>query len=355
MEGQEPTLPQSETGQYERIHQIVAAEFTVEEGFIEYSTPTFYVTSQPNLKQAFLRLHKQLDSMPLVPLLRKRENRLMLQIVPKPPVKPSRPLINILLLLATIATTLITGYLLAGPAANPWLDAIMFSVALLSILGAHEMGHKLTANRHRVEATYPYFIPGIPPLPTFGAVIQQKSLPPNKDALFDLGISGPLIGFLVTLIVTILGLKLSVIVSEIPPGGQLLVTPLLFDFLGALFGPTGEGSVLLVHPVAYAGYIGMIVTMLNLIPVGQFDGGHIAHVLFGDTTLGTALSFIAIVSMLFVSWPMALLAYFLSRAKHPDSLDGVSKLSLSRKLATIVPIAIFILSVAPIASILELF
>jgi membrane-associated protease RseP (regulator of RpoE activity) len=263
-------------------------------------------------------------------------------------------LINILLLLATIATTLVTGYLLAGPAANPWLDAVMFSVALLSILGAHEMGHKLTANRHRVEATYPYFIPGIPPLPTFGAVIQQKSLPPNKDALFDLGISGPLIGFLVTLIVTILGLKLSVIVSEIPPEGQPLVTPLLFDFLSTLFGPTGKGSVLLVHPVAYAGYIGMIVTMLNLLPVGQLDGGHIAHVLFGNTA-SMVLSTIAIVSMLFISWPMALIAYFVSRIRHPGSLDEVSQLSSNRKLAAIVLVVIFILSVAPIAPINSLF
>lgn len=352
MEEQEPNLPHSETGQYDRIHQTVAAEFTVEEGFIEYNTPTFYVTSQPKLKQAFLRLYRQLDSMQLVPLLRKRENRLMLQIVPKPSVKSGRPWINLVLLVATIGTTLATGYFLTEAAANPWIDAGMFTVALLSILGAHEMAHKLTANRHKVEASYPYFIPGIP---TFGAVIQQKSLSPNKDALFDLGMSGPLIGFLVTLVVTILGIKLSVIVSEIPLGAQPLVTPLLFDLLSTFFRPAGEGSVMLVHPVAYAGYIGMVVTMLNLMPVGQFDGGHIAHVLFGDTTLGTVLSFVAIISMLFISWPMALIAYFLSRTKHPDSLDGVSKVSLSRKLATIVLIAIFILSVAPIAPIFELF
>jgi len=348
----ESTQPEPETGQYEQIHQIVAAEFAIEEGFIEYSTPTFYVTSQPKLKQAFLRLYKQLDSMQLVPLLRKRENRLMLQIVPKPQIKPSRPWINLVLLIATIGTTLATGYFLTETAANPWIDAAMFTAALLSILGAHEMGHKLTANRHKVEASYPYFIPGIP---TFGAVIQQKSLSPNKDALFDLGMSGPLVGFLVTLVVTILGIKLSAIVSEVPVGAQTLATPLLFDFLSTLFRPAGEGSVMLVHPVAYAGYIGMVVTMLNLMPVGQFDGGHIAHVLFGDTILGAVLSFVAVISMLFISWPMALIAYFLSRTRHPGSLDGVSKLSSSRKLATIVLVAIFILSVAPIAPITELF
>jgi len=345
----------AETVQYAWVHQAVAAEFTIEEGFIEYNTPTFYVTPQQNLKQAFMRLYSQLDSLKLVPVLKKRENRLMLQVVPKPPVKPSKPLINIVLLIATIGTTLITGYLLSEAEPNPWVGATMFSTALLSILGAHEMGHKLTANRHRVEATYPYFIPGIPPLPTFGAVIQQKSLPPNKDALFDLGISGPLIGFLVTIIVTILGIQLSVIVPEVPPGAEPLPTPLLFYFLTALFPPAGEGGVLLVHPVAYAGYIGMIVTMLNLIPVGQFDGGHIAYVLLGETPLHTVLSVIAVISMLFVSWPMALIAYFLSRMRHPGALDGVSQLSRSRKLATLVLIAIFILSVAPVAPITDMF
>jgi len=355
MEGPESAQPPRETVQYEQVHRIVAAQFTVEEGFIEYNTPTFFVTPQPNLKQAFLRLYKQLDSMQLVPVLRKRENKVMLQVVAKPPVRPSRPLINLVLLVATIGTTLITGYLLSQSGLNPWVDAIMFSTAIMSILGAHEMGHKLTADRHKVEATYPYFIPGVPPLPTFGAVIQQKSLPPNKDALFDLGISGPLIGFLVTIIVTIVGIKLSVILPTAPEETAPLVTPLLFDFLTALFPPVGEGSVLLVHPVAYAGYIGMIVTMLNLVPIGQLDGGHIAHVLLGETKTRFVLSFVAMISLLFISWPMALIAYFLSQVRHPGSLDDVSKLSRSRKLATMGLVVIFVLSVAPVFPLFSLF
>lgn len=356
----EPTQSQSETGQYEQIHKTVAAEFTIEESFIEYNTPTFYVSPQPNLKKAFLRLYKQLDSKQLVPFLRKRENRLMLQIVHKPPVKPSRAIINLVLLIATIGTTLVTGYLLSGATTNPWIDAVMFTAALLSILGAHEMGHKLTANRHRVEATYPYFIPGIPPLPTFGAVIQQKSLPPNKDTLFDLGFSGPVIGFVVAVVVSIIGITMSSvsIVSELPPGS--FQTPLMLDFLANVLlrtppVPVGQFPLLELHPLAFAGYIGLVVTMLNLIPIGQLDGGHISYVFLGDTSLSAVLSFVAIIFMLFISWPMAIIAYLVSRVKHPGSLDGVSKLSPSRKLATIILIVIFILSVAPIASILDLF
>ena len=358
------TQPQSESGQYEQIHKAVAAEFTVEEGFIEYNTPTFYITLQPNLKQAFLRLYKQLDSRQLVPVLRKRENRLMLQVVPTPPVKPNRSIINIVLLVATIGTTLISGYLLSLGSnrlmpqlmPNPWVGAVLFSTAIMSILGAHEMGHKLTANKHKIEATYPYFIPGLPPLGTFGAVIQEKSLPPNKDSLFDLGISGPLIGFVATIIVTIIGVRLSVLLPEAPLGADLvplaelfgIPLPFLFGFILILFPPAGNGSIIWLHPVVQAGYIGMIVTMLNLMPVGQLDGGHIAQVLFGEKAR-FVLSSIAILALVFAGyWFMAILAFLIARLRHPDPLDGVSKLSTNRKLGTIIVIAIFLLSAAPL-------
>lgn len=353
------TQPQSEAGQYEQIHKTVAAEFTVEEGFIEYNTPTFYITLQPNLKQAFLRLYKQLDSKQLVPVLRKRENRLMLQIVPKPPAKPSKPFINVALLAATIATTLVSGYFLSlglgDSVANPWVGAAMFSIAIMSILGTHEMGHKFTADRHKIEATYPYFIPGLPPFGTFGAVIQQKSLPPNKDSLFDLGLSGPLTGFIATIIVTIIGTQLSILLPEAPKNSQLLPVPILFDFITALFPPKGSGTVILLHPVAYAGYIGMLVTTLNLMPVGQLDGGHIAHVLLGEKAR-VALAYAAIITLIVTGyWFMAVLAFLIARVRHPDPLDGVSNLSTGRKLATILVILVFVLSFTPLEILLPTF
>jgi membrane-associated protease RseP (regulator of RpoE activity) len=345
-----PPPPPTLNVPYEQIQQMVASEFTIEEGFIEYNTPTFYVTQQPALKQAFMRLYRQFDSKQLIPILRKRGDRIMLQVVSKPPTKPGNPLINIILLIATIGTTFYTGYILSGETAGSLVSAALFSAALMSILGAHEMAHKLTANRHGVEASYPYFIPG---LPTFGAVIQQKSLAPNRDALFDLGFSGPIVGFILAVAVSVIGIPWSTpeIVSELPAG--IIQPPILFDFFASIllkFEPPSSGFLVIVlHPVAYAGYIGMIVTMLNLMPVGQLDGGHVAHVLLGET-VRTILSIVAIVSLLFVAWPMALIAYFLSRARHPDALDAVSPVSRTRKLASIVLIVVFVLSVAPVMS-----
>jgi membrane-associated protease RseP (regulator of RpoE activity) len=222
----------------------------------------------------------------------------------------------------------------------------------MSILGAHEMGHKLVANRHRVEATYPYFIPGFPPIGTFGAVIQQKSLAPNRDAWFDLGFSGPIIGFLLAVAVSIIGIPMSKIsyVSELPVG--LIQPPILLDFLANTllrFQPVSSGFALIeLHPVAYAGYIGMVVTMLNLMPIGQLDGGHVAQVLLGERAR-TVVSIIAIVALFFIAWPMALIAYLLSRVRHPDALDAVSPVSRTRKIAAIVLVVVFALSVAPVA------
>jgi len=344
----EPTQPQ--VTQYSQIHSLVQAEFTIEEGFLEHDIPTFFVTLQLNSKQAFLRLYKQLDPMGLAPIFRKREGKYVLQVVSKPRVKSSRTTTNIALFLATLSTLLITGYLLSlnWTQHDPLIGAALFTAAMIAILGAHEMAHKLAANKHDVEATYPYFIPGIPPLGTFGAVIQQKSLAPNRDALFDLGMSGPVIGFIMTIFVTIVGVQLSLLMPEAPAETQYIQVPLLFDFIVAFFPPRGQGHILLLHPVAYAGYIGMIITMLNLLPTGMLDGGHIMRVLLEEKAR-TILSYVAILAMLLIgAWLMAILVFFLSRYPHPGALDDVSQLSQSRKLAAIALVAIFILSVAPL-------
>jgi membrane-associated protease RseP (regulator of RpoE activity) len=344
------TEPSPQVTQYQQIHSLVQAEFAIEESFIEHDIPTFFVLLQPNSKQAFLRLCKQLDPMGLAPFFRKRDNKHVLQIVPKPSVKPSRKTTNIALFLATLATLLITGYLLSlnWTQHDPLIGAAMFTTAMIGILGAHEMAHKLAANKHNVEATYPYFIPGLPPFGTFGAVIQQKSLAPNRDALFDLGMSGLVTGFILTVFVTVIGVQLSQLTFILPPNGSFLQVPLLFDFIVAIFPPRGQGSIILMHPVAYAGYIGMIITMLNLLPTGMLDGGHVTRVLLGEKKR-TSLSYIAILALLLIgAWLMAILVFFMSRYPHPGSLDDVSQLSKSRKLAALALVAIFVLTIAPL-------
>ena len=221
----------------------------------------------------------------------------------------------------------------------------MFAVALLAILGSHEMGHTLAARMHGVESTLPYFIPG-PPWPlgigTFGAVIQQKSLAPNRDALFDLGASGPIVGFVVTVLVTIIGLQMS-FVEPPPPEAVYIPVPFLFRFIAeAVLSPPPEMAVML-HPMAFAGWVGMLVTTLNLMPIGMFDGGHAVRSLLGERAR-IALSFVSLIILLLLGQPiMAILAFLLSRHRHPGPLDDVSKLTVGRKLATIVLVLVFAL------------
>ncbi|NIR87726.1 site-2 protease family protein [Candidatus Bathyarchaeota archaeon] len=341
--------PFVEVAQFDQLHDTVESEFEVEDGFIERGIPTFYVRLRQDSKQAFLRLVKRLDAIDLVPMLRKREEKVVLQVVRKPPAKPSRNMINIGLFFATLGTVFFSGFLQSPDI----VGAVMFTGAIMAILGAHEMGHKLLADKHAVEATYPYFIPGIPPIGTFGAVIQQKSLPPNKDALFDVGFAGPVTGFIVSIIVTLIGVQLSVRVLE-PPLGAVpwpYPNPILFEWLfrfAIMFFPlSGTGDLILVHPVVFAGWVGMIITMLNLVPVGMFDGGHVARGLVGRRA-HRILSYLGIILLAIIWYPMAFIALFLSFSQHPGPLDDVSQPTTLRRLAAFGLIAVFILCVAPI-------
>jgi hypothetical protein len=327
---------------FEQVQVMVEAEFDVEEGFVDHTIPTFHIRYREDSKEAFLRLMEHLESLELIPILRQIEGKVVLQVLPKPPIKPNRNIINIALFFATLGTVFVSGYYLSADI----LGALLFTGAIMAILGSHEMGHKLLADKHDVEATYPYFIPGLPPIGTFGALIRQKALPPNKDALFDIGFTGPITGFIIAAIVTIIGIHLSVRVP-LDPDISYIPVPLLFQFIVTLFPPSGTGGAIQLHPVAFAGWVGMVVTMLNLVPSGMFDGGHVARSVMGSKA-HQILSYLGIALLVVIGWwPMAILALFFSAAKHPGPLDDVSKLTNSRKLGAIGLVAVFILSVVP--------
>jgi len=346
------TEPDAEIVPFEQLRSIVESQFQVEDGFVEYGVPTFHIRAQEDSKRAFLRLVDRLDPLGFVPILRREKEKIVLKAMRKPATKPSRTIINVVLLLATLGTVLLAGYLQSLDMTN----ALMFTGAIMAILGSHEMGHKIAADKHRVEATYPYFVPGPPPIGTFGAVIRQKSLPPNRDALFDIGSAGPITGFIVSMIVTLIGVQLSVRVPEAPPGAVPwpFPNPILFEWLfrfaTTFFQLGGTGDLILVHPVVFAGWVGMFVTALNLIPVGMFDGGHIAETFLGKKAR-TIMSYLAIAAFLilgyfvwesFIIW--AMFAIFFSFMRHPGPLDSASEVTTWRKLAALGMAAIFFLS-----------
>jgi len=338
---------------FEKITTLVSAEFQIEEALLEQGVPTYYLKHPQETKQAFLRLLKNLKPMNLVGLLRWKNGRIMLKIIPKPETKPSNIFVNWLLFFATIATTFVTGYMLSDGLTDPIIGGTTFTIAIMAVLGTHEMGHKLTADRKGIDATLPYFIPGPPPFGTFGAVIMQKSLPPNRDALFDVGADGPISGFIIATIVSFIGL---LILIPAPPieGSSHIQSPILWYLLAQLlsslrmFPQPPSGHELYLHPVTFAGWVGIIVTMLNLLPAAMLDGGHVARAFVGEK-LSFILTFLSVLFLFYVGfWPMALFVLFLSMFKHPGPLDDVSSLSMGRKLLTVGLIAIFVLCSFPI-------
>jgi len=221
------------------------------------------------------------------------------------------------------------------------------------VLGIHEMGHKLTANKKKIDATSPYFIPGPPPLGTLGAVIMQKSLPRNRDALFDVGANGPIAGFIVALVFSAIGLLL-LIPAPIPPDAETLsLMPASWILLARFFSGLNllphapPNGVLLLHPITSAGWAGMVVTMLNLLPAAMLDGGHVARSTLTGDKPRLVLTFASVALLLLVGTEfmvMAFLIVFMSMFKHPGPLDDVSKLSRNRKLITVALVAVFLLA-----------
>ncbi len=265
------------------------------------------------------------------------------------------------LFLATIFTTLFAGAIMAGglPWVNPTdiLKGVPFSLTLMLILGTHEFGHYYYAQKHNVEATLPYFIPA-PPfiflIGTFGAFIKIKSPIYRKDALLQIGAAGPIAGFLVAIPALFLGLSLSTVVEQSNMAGAMLLgdslimktmTLLLFPHLGA-------SQDIMLHPIAFAGWIGLLVTMLNLLPIGQLDGGHIAFAMLGDKQhyLGRITLFALIplsyFSLNWLVWGILILVLMRS-AKHPPIQDIHAPLSKKNKIVGFACLVIFILCFIP--------
>lgn len=221
-----------------------------------------------------------------------------------PPKKGSNIWIHLALFLATVITTTFIGALYEGvnPLKNPsemW-KGLPFSLALLVILLSHEMGHFLASKKHHVKATLPYFIPAPVGVGTFGAFIKIKEPIKDRRSLLDIGVAGPLAGTVLSIIAVVWGLEHSqVTFKPLPQGTMILGEPLLFKLLSKIIiGNLPQNADVILHPVAFAGWIGFFVTALNLIPIGQLDGGHIVFALVGPWHLFVSRAvFLALVAI----------------------------------------------------------
>ena len=290
------------------------------------------------------------------------DERLTEEVSPAAPVRPmagARSLtVHAVLLAATLLSATLAGVdvgpreLVAHPAL--FLHGLPFAATLVTILLVHELGHYLTCLRHRVSASLPYFLPAplISPVGTFGAFIRIRSRFPDRRALFDIGASGPWAGFAVALAATVIGLAHSTVLATPEDWhgyewGDSLLTAFLIRVVLHV-----DSATVLLHPVAFAGWFGLFVTSLNLLPVGQLDGGHVLYATLGRPTPRIAALLIAFLVWLGVrgypGWLLwaVIITVFLSLG-HPPTDDDRRPLDPARRLAALATLVIFVLTFVP--------
>jgi membrane-associated protease RseP (regulator of RpoE activity) len=331
----------------------------------DVNTAAFFCRiDKESLDEKFDSLRKSLSEKGFIPMLRHEKGEYIIYIIKKPKIKKRPIWINYLLLIATILTTTLAGsiqwvgineaslmeilspsYLLNG--------FIFFSIPLLSILGIHEMGHYFISKRHNLDTSLPYFIPLPPPfiLGTFGAIISTREPIPDRKTLLDVGVAGPLCGFLVAIFVSIAGLFLmqqNPIILPQNGDGLILIDPLLLQGLNSFFAIPPNA---VMHPTLFAGWVGLFLTAINLLPVGQLDGGHIARALLKDKHKYASWSVIIIIMGLGLFntgfFMLAIIILFLIGTQHHPPLNELTPLDIKRKLLGVLALVVFLLCFAP--------
>jgi len=338
-------------------------------------------------EKAFDALTEALRPYGWMPLFREENGLHAVYIVPaQPPGNTGRPLINLVLFLLTLISVLITAASMGNPYAAPPRNASEalaqgwpFTLSLLAILLAHEFGHYLMSRYHKTAATLPYFIPLplLSPLGTMGAVIMMRQTPKNRRVLFDIGIAGPLAGLIVAIPVLIWGLMHSQVRPlEIGQGmmmegnsllylllkywvfGEWLPTPpqqvgvfywIRYFFTGSPL-PVG-GRDVLIHPVAFAGWAGLLVTALNLLPAGTLDGGHILYATLGKRARRLYPLVLGLTFLLGFGWAgwwvWTILLFWLGRA-YAEPLDQITPLDGKRYWLALAALIVFVLVFIPV-------
>ncbi len=274
---------------------------------------------------------------------------------------------NVILFLATVATTTYVGWGLYGGFVSNFdgfpqdpvtiWHGLWYSVTILGILGAHEFGHYFACRYYRVDASLPYFLPFPSLAGTLGAFIRIRQPIPTKRMLFDIGVAGPIAGFVVAVPALLLGLSLSRLVP-LPddfPGLLLGEPPLFRAAVWLIWGAADDGLSLNLHPIAFAAWFGLLATALNLFPIGQLDGGHISYAALGSrstaVTLGAtaAVMVLALRSPVWIGWAALVVVMLLAIGpRHPRTLDHHIPLDRIRVRVAVAALIMFMLCFTPV-------
>jgi membrane-associated protease RseP (regulator of RpoE activity) len=269
------------------------------------------------------------------------------------------PFLHVILFIFTLLSTLTVGAVQSGvdilQEPGKIYKGIPFAVTLMVILLSHELSHYFTSKRHGVKATLPYFIPAPTIIGTFGAFIKMKSPIMTRQSLIDIGASGPIAGFVISVIATIVGLGMSEVVATTnhAAGSLNLGDSILFSLLSrVILGATSHGQDVLLNPIAFAGWIGLFVTSINLIPVGQLDGGHIAYALLGERQIRLSVVLLIVMAalgfFLWEGWGVWAILLLILGFRHPPVLYWEVPLDNKRKFIGWFALVIFIITFIPV-------
>jgi membrane-associated protease RseP (regulator of RpoE activity) len=367
------TNTSSNTLDVELLKREVGQRFPFYDMRFNNTTAMFFCRiDEENLGEKFESLRVALSEKGYIPMIRHETGEHIIYIIQKPKTKKRPIWINIVLLAATVLTTTLAGatqwvqiyepqvtdfLVMLTKTINPFYflyGFLFFSLPLMLILGVHEMGHYFISKRHKLETSLPYFIPLPPPfiLGTFGAVISTKEPIPDRKSLIEVGASGPLCGFIVAIIVSIIGFFLMAHYPIIPTStGQnvYLTLPLILQGIGSFFA-LPQNAV--IHPTLFAGWVGIFLTAVNLLPIGQLDGGHVVRALFKEKTKYFSWAVIVLLlglGLFYTGWLIfAFFVLFLIGTQHQPPLNEFSPLDNKRKFIGVLALIVFIICFAPI-------
>lgn len=357
-DGWSPTESPSQQDAVMILRARVADVMAIENTQVDHHSSAVAFTGKLRLEaeRAFDMLKSRFSDLGYVPLLREGPSGGEIVVAVRGTLQNAlrqRAWVQLLLLLGTLATTTLFGGQYAASLASGRLAQINmttivnygvpFSLTLLAILGVHEIGHYVQAKRHKLPVTLPYFLPVPFGLGTFGAFIQMRGAVENKRALFDVGVGGPIAGLIVAVPLFVIGLLIATLTnSPAPPTRSLMM-----DILIALFRPEAVTNGIVLNPVLLGARFGLVLTAINLLPVGQLDGGHVAYaalgrkwsVWIGYATLGVMAVLGVTTSPNWFVW-MAFAA--LSGVQHTAPLNDVTPLDFRRNMAFLATFALFL-------------